>query len=131
MITRKVLFFAAAVSALFVSGASFAGQPADDDGFGRLWKWESHLDQRIRESVDNDTLTPYRAWELQKQLDDIELQSQRAYFDGDAGIDYMTYQRFAGQLRDMSRQLGETHWQDEDWGRKDDQGAYYRPGPQE
>ena len=37
----------------------------DDEGYARLSRWESHLDQRISSGLQQRSINPYQAWRLQ------------------------------------------------------------------
>ncbi|HWU26820.1 MAG TPA: hypothetical protein VN154_10500 [Rhizomicrobium sp.] len=125
---------AALTATLFAATATFA-EPAnisDDEGYGRLSHWESHLEQRITSGVQQRWLNPYRAWQLQKQLGNVEVQSVQAYYQSENGIDHAAFHRFAEQLRAIGEQLGERGWDDENWGRPGygpDSGYGPPPGP--
>lgn len=126
MNARHALGVSVAVAALLAATASIA-EPAsinDDEGYTRLSRWESHLDERISNGVQQHTIDIYRAWRLQKQLDNVEVQSLQAYYQSQNGIDSYAFQRFADQLRRIGQQLGEQRWQGENWGQPS-----YGPGP--
>ncbi len=135
---RRILGILAASSALLATTAAFA-DPAyisDDEGYAQLSHWETHLEQRITAGVQQHWLNPYRAWQLQKQLGNIEVQSVQAYYQSDNGIDRGSFRRLAQQLRSIGQQLGEHGWQDENWGdaygpgSRDDGGYGPPPGDQ-
>ncbi len=52
----------------------------------------------------------HRAWSLQKELDGVEARVEQAYYESDEGIDYTTFRRFAGELRDIGQEIGESDW---------------------
>src|SRR5271166_5405113 len=97
--------FPAAFAALLLSsaGAAFADpvQISDDEGYSRLARWESRLDDRIASGVRDGWLDGRRAWHVQKDLDNIEIRSLQAYYDSQDGIDDNAFRSFAGQLRQI------------------------------
>ena len=81
-----------------------------DEGYSRLARWEQHLDDRIAGSVRNNSLNAGRAWRIQKNLDSIEAHVLQSYYESDNGIDRKTFRMYAGQLRNIASQLGDTSW---------------------
>jgi surface antigen len=82
----------------------------DDEGYSRLARWEKHLDDRIADGVQSRSLSPRRAWEIQKDLDSIEARVLQSYYESNNGIDRESFRTFAGQLRDIGNQLGDQDW---------------------
>ena len=80
-----------------------------DDGYARLARWEQHLDDRIADGVNRGSLNPRRAWHLQKDLDSIEAHALQSHYENN-GIDRNTFRTYAGQLRGIASQLGDTGW---------------------
>jgi len=109
---RKTPLMLAAASLLFSTSAM--SDPItindNDEGYSRLARWEQHLDDRIEAGVRNRSLNPRRAWQIQKDLDSIEAHVLQSYYESDQGIDQRTFRRYAGQLRDIGSQLGESGW---------------------
>jgi surface antigen len=108
-------FIPAAVSAAVLLFASAAvADPVrindSDEGYSRLARWEQHLDDTIANGVRHNSLNPKRAWMIQKNLDSIEAHVVQSYYESDNGIDPQTFRRYAGQLRDIGNQLGESDW---------------------
>jgi hypothetical protein len=108
-------FIPIAVSAaamLFASAA--AADPVrindPDEGYSRLARWEQHLDDSIANAVERNTISPRRAWQLQKQLDSVEARVLQSYYESNNGIDPTTFRRYASELRGISNQLGENDW---------------------
>jgi surface antigen len=101
--------FPAAVAALLLSSATaaLADPPAvgGDDGYARLARWESRLDDRIGEGVRNGSVDPRQAWKLQKDLDNVELRALQAHYEN-GNIDPGTFHSLGDQLRRISYQLG-------------------------
>jgi surface antigen len=106
----------AAVAAVLLSSASFAfADPAPvngDPGYQRLASWETRLDDRIASGVRSGSLDPRQAWKLQKDLDNVEIQSLQAHYENN-GIDPGAFHGFADRLRRISYQVGMT---DSDFG---------------
>ncbi len=102
--------FPAALAVLLLSGtsAAFADpvQINDDEGYSRLARWESRLDDRIASGVRDGSLDPRRAWHLQKDLDNVEIRSLQAYYESQNGIDDNSFRTYADQLRGIGAQLG-------------------------
>jgi len=82
----------------------------DDEGYSRLARWETHLDQIISNNVQNRSLDVRRAWRLQKDLDAIEAHVLQSYYVSDNGIDNQTFRTYAGQLQNIGRQIGDNDW---------------------
>src|SRR5476651_657932 len=82
----------------------------DDEGYGRLARWETHLDQTISNNVRNHSLDAGRAWRLQKDLDAIEAHVLQSYYVSDNGIDNQTFRTYSDQLQDIGRQIGDNDW---------------------
>lgn len=98
----------------------------DDEGYMRLARWESHLDDRISQRVHDRSLDGYHAWTLQKQLDNVEQNVLQAYYSGDNGIQPPEFHRFADQLRNIGAQLGDNGWHEESF--NDTGGGYVASG---
>jgi surface antigen len=119
---------ALAAATLLCSSAAWADPIVigDDEGYSRLARWEKRLDDRIADGINNRSLNPRRAWQLQKDLDSIEARVLQSYYESNDGIDRRTFRRYADQLRGIASQLG-----DADWGSRniyqgwyDDRGGY-------
>ena len=132
MIRMKPISIAFVTAFIFAPGIALADPPqiTDDEGYARLARWESHLDQRIASGVHDRWLPADRAWRIQRELDNIEIQLVKTYYDSDRGIDPSTFRRFAGQLRQVGSELGDNGWAEPDY-RDQDYGSppTYGPGP--
>jgi len=120
---KQFATLALGAAALFLSTSAMADPIMinDDEGYSRLARWEKHLDDRIADGVQSRTLSPRRAWELQKDLDSIEARVLQSYYESNNGIDRRTFRMYAGQLNDIGNQLGDQDWAarnnvyDNDW----------------
>ncbi|MGN6517495.1 MAG: hypothetical protein ACTHLR_16845 [Rhizomicrobium sp.] len=124
----RILLLAGIAASMLASTAGAFADPVQindsDEGYSRLARWEQHLDDRIADGVRNGSLDPMRAWRIQKRLDNIEARVVQSYYESDNGIDYATFRRYADQLRDVGRDLGE-----EGWGRRNVYGdGWYASG---
>lgn len=109
----KIVALTLAAAAFLYTTSAMADPIAigdNDEGYSRLARWEQHLDDRIAAGVRNRSLNPRRAWQIQKDLDSIEGHVLQSYYESDHGIDQRLFRRYAGQLRDIGTQLGETGW---------------------
>jgi surface antigen len=105
---------------LFMAGTAMMGVSAanadpiqindNDEGYSRLSRWEQHLDDKIAGGVNSGALNARKAWRIQKNLDSIEAHVLQSYYESDNGIDRNTFRTYAGQLRNIAGQLGETGW---------------------
>ena len=127
MIRTISLSFLTAI--LFAPAAAWADPPhiGDDEGYSRLAQWESHLDERIAQGMRERWLRPDRAWRIQKDLDNVELNVLKSYYDSDRGIDEYAFRRYAGQLRQIGSELSDYGWSEP--GYVDDNAPGYGPGP--
>jgi surface antigen len=110
---RKFLPLALSAAALLATTAAIADPIRlndNDEGYSRLMRWEQHLDDTIADGVRNNSLSPRRAWSIQKNLDSIEARVVQSYYESDSRIDPQTFRRYAGQLRDIDNQLGDNDW---------------------
>ena len=138
-------FLLAGAAAVFLAGAGSALadpiQINDDEGYARLARWENHLDDRIAQRVQSRSLDGYHAWQLQKQLDDVEQHVLQSYYLSDNGIQPQDFHRYADQLRRIGGQLGDYGWREQSFNDTDyssyngngyQQGGYqggYNQGP--
>jgi len=109
----KRLFAIGLTLGAFLTATSALAQPiqiAGDEGYTRLARWEAHLDDSIASGVRNHSLNGYQAWRVQKDLDTIEANVLQSYYEGGRGIDHREFSRYAMQLRDIGRQVGEQDW---------------------
>lgn len=109
----KRLFGVALSFGAFLAASSALAQPIQipgDEGYTRLARWEAHLDDSIAAGVRNRSLNGYQAWRVQKDLDAIEARVLQSYYEGGRGIDRGEFRRYAAQLRDIGRQVGEQDW---------------------
>ena len=129
MIRTTTISIAFLTALSFAPAAALADPPhiADDEGYARLAQWESHLDERIAQGMRERWLRPDRAWRTQKELDNIELNVLKSYYDSDRGIDGWTFRRYAGQLRQVGSELSDYGWSEPSYA--DDNGPDYGPGP--
>jgi surface antigen len=125
----------AALGLTLLASTSAMAQPPQmtgDEGYNRLARWEKHLDDSIADQVRRRRLDGTRAWRIQKNLDDVELDVVQAYYQ-DHRIDFGDFRRFAVRLRDISRQLGEDQWGQRnvygDGWSDSDRGGYGPPPP--
>ena len=125
---KQFATLALGAAAVFLSTTAMADPIMinDDEGYSRLARWEKHLDDRIADGVQSRSLSPRRAWQIQKDLDSIEARVLQSYYESNNGIDRQTFRTFADQLGGIAAQLG-----DQDWGPRnvyrgwyDDRGAY-------
>jgi surface antigen len=119
----------AAAALLCLSAPAFADMPqfGGDDGYQRLAHWEDHIDQRIHDRVRHHALTSDRAWRFQKRLDDDELRTVQAHFEG---LDRDRFLRIAGDLRQIGSELGDQGWAQPEWDQHPDaRGSGYGPPP--
>ncbi len=126
---KRLFMCGAAIGALLLSPIAVA-EPVpinDDEGYARLARWETHLDQRIESGVRDGCLPTDRAWRIQKELDNIESRVLYAYFQSDHGIDGQTFHGFADRLRRMGAELGDRGWREESFS---DEGYGAPPPPQ-
>jgi surface antigen len=149
---RKLIPLALSAAALLSSSTVMADPIRlndNDEGYSRLMRWEQHLDDTIADGVRRNSLSARRAWTMQKDLDSIEAHVLQSYYESNNGIDPQTFRGYAGQLRDLGTQLGDSNWADSNvygdgWrdDRGDDQGDrdghnasppdnYYRQGDYE
>jgi surface antigen len=136
-------FLLAGAAAVFLAGAGTALadpiQINDDEGYSRLARWENHLDDRIAQRVQNRSLDGYHAWQIQKQLDDVEQHVLQSYYVSDNGIQPQDFRRYADQLRRIGGQLGDNGWREESFNDSDNnryngggyQGGYQQGGYQQ
>jgi surface antigen len=98
---------------LFLTNAA-AADPVrindSDEGYSRLSRWEQHLDDTIANNVRRNVIDSRRAWMIQKNLDSIEAHVVQSYYESNNGIDPQTFRLYAGQLRDIGNQLGDSDW---------------------
>jgi len=109
---KQFATLALGAAAVFLSTTAMADPIMinDDEGYSRLARWEKHLDDRIADGVQSRSLSPRRAWEIQKDLDSIEARVLQSYYESNNGIDRESFRTFAGQLRDIGNQLGDQDW---------------------
>lgn len=110
---RKLIPLALSAAALLTASTALADPIRlndNDEGYSRLMRWEQHLDDKIADGVRRNSLSPRRAWAIQKKLDSVEAHVLQSYYESDNGIDSQTFRRYAGQLRDIGNQMGEGDW---------------------
>jgi len=109
---KQFATLALGAAAVFLSTTAMADPIMinNDEGYSRLARWEKHLDDRIADGVQSRSLSPRRAWEIQKDLDSIEARVLQSYYESNNGIDRESFRTFAGQLRDIGNQLGDQDW---------------------
>ena len=126
-------FLLAGAAAVFLAGAGVAlADPIpinDDEGYSRLARWENHLDDRIAQRVQNRSLDGYRAWQIQKELDDVEQHALQSYYVSDNGIQPPEFRRYADQLRRIGGELGDTGWREESFNDNSYVDTGYNQGP--
>ncbi len=110
---RKLIPLMLSAATLMFAGTATADPVAindSDEGYSRLARWEQHLDDAIADGVRRNTLSPRRAWMIQKSLDSIEAHVLQSYYESNEGIDPATFRTYAVQLRDVGTQVGEADW---------------------
>lgn len=114
---RKILFAASAILGTVALSQIAMAEPIPidgDEGYMRLVRWETHLDQRIADGMRDGTIAPDRAWHIQKDLDSVEARALYDHF-ANQGIDRPTFQNLAQRLGQISARLGEADWHAWDW----------------
>jgi surface antigen len=110
---KNFLPLAASAAVLMFASASVADPIRindTDEGYSRLARWEQHLDDTIAADVRDNSISPRRAWAIQKNLDSVEAHVIQSYYESDNGIDRQTFRKYAGQLNNIGNQLGENDW---------------------
>ena len=109
---KRIFAIGLTLGAMLTTSTAFAEpiQIPGDDGYTRLARWEAHLDDSIAAAVRNRSMDAFRAWRVQKDLDVIEAHVLQSHYEGDNGIDRREFRLYAGQLRDIGRQIGEEDW---------------------
>jgi surface antigen len=110
---QKLIPLAVSAAAMLFASAATADPVRindADEGYSRLARWEQHLDDTIAAAMQNNTINPRRAWQLQKRLDSVEARVLQSYYDSNNGIDPPTFRHYANELRDISSQVGESDW---------------------
>ncbi len=127
---KALLLAGAAAAFLAGTGAALAAPIPinDDEGYSGLARWENHLDDRIAQRVQERSLDGWHAWQLQKQLDDVEQHVLQSYYVSDNGIQPPEFHRYAEQLRNIGAQLGDRGWREESFNDSDDHGGGYVQG---
>src|SRR4029078_2268945 len=80
---KQFATLALGAAAVFLSTTAMADPIMinDDEGYSRLARWEKHLDDRIADGVQSRSLSPRRAWQIQKDLDSIEARVLQSYYE--------------------------------------------------
>src|SRR5215472_12503900 len=129
---RNLLLIGIAAAALCAGATAALAEPimiGDDEGYSRLQRWESHLDDRISQGVRDRSIDPYRAWTLQKELDGVEIHVLQSYYDSNNGIDPATFRRYADRLRQIGSEIGDNGWREESFNDSDYGPGGYDQGP--
>ncbi|MBL6853529.1 MAG: hypothetical protein ISS15_05760 [Alphaproteobacteria bacterium] len=108
---KKLFAMALGVGAIFTTTTAFADpvQISGDEGYSRLARWESHLEDVIASRVRDRSLDGYRAWRIQRDLGNIEIRVVQTYYQN-GRIDYGAFRTYAVQLRNIGQQLNEGDW---------------------